>query len=75
METERLILDSIRKSDKEDYFFNISHDKRVLETFICRIEFGSAKCCCRERRRMRQGTPLHGAGGRESEMTRFVSRM
>jgi len=36
METERLILDSIRESDKEDYFFNISHDKRVLETFICR---------------------------------------
>ena len=34
METERLILDSIRESDKEDYFINISHDKRVLETFI-----------------------------------------
>ena len=36
METERLILDPIRETDKEDYFFNISHDKRVLETFICR---------------------------------------
>lgn len=36
METERLILDSIRESDKEDYYINISHDKRVLETFICR---------------------------------------
>ena len=36
METERLILDSIRESDKEDYFTNISHDKRVLETYICR---------------------------------------
>ena len=36
METERLILDSIRESDKEDYFINISHDKKVLETFICR---------------------------------------
>ena len=36
METERLILDSIKESDKEDYFTNISHDKRVLETFICR---------------------------------------
>lgn len=36
METERLILDSIQESDKEDYFINISHDKRVLETFICR---------------------------------------
>ena len=35
METERLILDSIRESDKEDYFINISHDKKVLETFIC----------------------------------------
>ncbi|MBQ6236509.1 MAG: GNAT family N-acetyltransferase, partial [Clostridia bacterium] len=36
METERLILDSLRESDKEDYFINISHDKRVLETFVCR---------------------------------------
>ncbi|MCR4723198.1 MAG: GNAT family N-acetyltransferase [Eubacteriales bacterium] len=36
METERLILDSIRESDKEDYYHNISHDKKVLETFICR---------------------------------------
>ena len=36
METERLILDSIKESDKEDYFINISHDKKVLETFICR---------------------------------------
>ena len=34
--TERLILDSIRESDKADYFHNISHDKKVLETFICR---------------------------------------
>jgi ribosomal-protein-alanine N-acetyltransferase len=36
METERLILDPIRETDKEDYFINISHDKKVLETFICR---------------------------------------
>ncbi len=36
METERLIIDPIRESDKEDYFINISHNKRVLETFICR---------------------------------------
>lgn len=36
MTTERLILDPVRASDKEDYFHNISHDKRVLETFICR---------------------------------------
>ncbi len=36
METERLILDSIKESDKEDYFINISHDRKVLETFVCR---------------------------------------
>ena len=38
METERLILDAVRASDKEDYFYNISHDKKVLETFICRYQ-------------------------------------
>jgi len=36
METERLIIDQIRETDKKDYFINISHDKKVLETFICR---------------------------------------
>ena len=36
LETERLILDPVKESDKEDYFINISHDKKVLETFICR---------------------------------------
>jgi len=36
METERLIIDALRAEDKEDYFHNISHDDRVLETFICR---------------------------------------
>jgi len=36
MKTERLIIDQIKETDKEDYFINISHDKRVLETFICR---------------------------------------
>ena len=36
METRRLILDRLRETDKEDYFLNISHDRRVLETFICR---------------------------------------
>jgi ribosomal-protein-alanine N-acetyltransferase len=36
METERLIIDPIRETDKEYYFLNISHDKKVLETFICR---------------------------------------
>lgn len=35
-ETERLIIDEIKAGDKEDYFHNISHDRRVLETFICR---------------------------------------
>ena len=36
MKTERLIIDQIKETDKEDYFINISHDKKVLETFICR---------------------------------------
>ena len=36
IETERLIIDSLRETDKEDYFRNISHDRKVLETFICR---------------------------------------
>ena len=36
METERLIMDPVRETDKADYFRNISHDKKVLETFICR---------------------------------------
>ncbi|MDO4974072.1 MAG: GNAT family N-acetyltransferase [Eubacteriales bacterium] len=36
MESERLIIDQIGETDKEDYFINISHDKKVLETFICR---------------------------------------
>ena len=35
METQRLILDAIRETDKADYFENITHDKKVLETFIC----------------------------------------
>ena len=36
METERLIIDQIKETDKENYYINISHDKKVLETFICR---------------------------------------
>ena len=36
METERLLLGPVRETDKEDYFINISHDKKVLETFVCR---------------------------------------
>ena len=35
IETERLLIDEIRESDKADYFANISHDKEVLKTFIC----------------------------------------
>ena len=35
-ETQRLIIDQIRAEDKEDYFSCISHDRKVLETFICR---------------------------------------
>ena len=36
LQTERLIIDPVRESDREDYFLNISHDKKVLETFICK---------------------------------------
>ena len=36
LETDRLVIDALRPADREDYFHNISHDKRVLETFICR---------------------------------------
>ena len=35
METERLIIDYLKESDKEDYFNNVTNDKKVLETFIC----------------------------------------
>ena len=38
METKRLLIDALRESDKNDYFINISHDKKVLETFVCRYE-------------------------------------
>ena len=31
-----MIIDPIRETDQEDYFLNISHDKKVLESFICR---------------------------------------
>ena len=36
METERLIIDPVRETDKADYFYNISHDRKVQETFVCR---------------------------------------
>jgi ribosomal-protein-alanine N-acetyltransferase len=35
MQSERLIIDRLRESDRADYFENISHDKKVLETFVC----------------------------------------
>ena len=36
MLTERLEITHITEKDKEDYFHNISHDKKVLETFVCK---------------------------------------
>ena len=36
METARLIIDSIRESDRQDFFENISHDRAVLKTFMAR---------------------------------------
>ena len=36
METERLIIDRVKETDKADYFNSISHDETVLETFVCR---------------------------------------
>ena len=36
METARLIIDRIRESDRYDYFTSISHDRKVLETFMAR---------------------------------------
>ncbi|MBQ6076347.1 MAG: GNAT family N-acetyltransferase [Lachnospiraceae bacterium] len=35
LETDRLIISPLRETDREDYFHNISHDRKVLETFIC----------------------------------------
>lgn len=37
METERLIIGRLKETDREDYFYNISHDRKVLETFVCRF--------------------------------------
>ncbi|MBO4219315.1 MAG: GNAT family N-acetyltransferase [Clostridia bacterium] len=36
METERLILDRFRDSDRDGYYRCIAHDRKVLETFMCR---------------------------------------
>ena len=38
IETERLIIDEIKPEDKESYFFNISHDKEVMKTFVCQYQ-------------------------------------
>jgi len=38
IETERLIIDEIRPEDRENYFVNISHDREVLKTFVCRYQ-------------------------------------
>lgn len=35
MYTQRLIIDKMQESDKTDYFENITHNKKVLETFMC----------------------------------------
>lgn len=35
IETERLLIDRLRESDRENYFINISHDREVLKTFVC----------------------------------------
>lgn len=34
--TARLTIGTLQETDREDYYHNISHDKKVLETFICR---------------------------------------
>lgn len=59
METERLLLNAVEERDKEDYFHNISHDKKVLETFICRyvetleeFDFSSYLTAYRENNRL-----------------------
>ena len=36
METERLMIDGLTEADREDFFRCIAHDRKVLETFICR---------------------------------------
>ncbi len=36
LKTERLIINHLKETDKEAYFQNISHDRKVLETFICK---------------------------------------
>lgn len=34
----RLVIDDIRAEDKENYFWNISHDLEVLKTFVCNYQ-------------------------------------
>ena len=38
METERLLIEPFRAADKEDYYLQIAHDRKVLASFICRYE-------------------------------------
>ena len=35
MLTERLEINRLTPGDKEDYFYSIANDKKVLETFVC----------------------------------------
>ena len=36
MLTERLEINRVTPDDRADYFYNISNDKKVLETFVCK---------------------------------------
>ncbi|MBP5555745.1 MAG: GNAT family N-acetyltransferase [Lachnospiraceae bacterium] len=36
MITDRLEISRVTSDDKADYFYNISNDKKVLETFVCK---------------------------------------
>jgi ribosomal-protein-alanine N-acetyltransferase len=36
MITERLEISKITENDRYDYFYNIAHDKKVLENFVCK---------------------------------------
>ena len=36
MLTERLEINRVTPEDREDYFKNISNDKQVLKTFVCK---------------------------------------
>ncbi|MBO4458679.1 MAG: GNAT family N-acetyltransferase [Butyrivibrio sp.] len=38
MKTARLEISNLKDSDKEEFFYNVANDKKVLETFICKYE-------------------------------------